>query len=107
MGGERLFKLSIFSYCNSVISTFNLNVLFHSIMGLSTLNVVHLTYSTNTSLLKILRQRVTLVFLSKFYLSGFTVHENMPPHVYITMWKYLHTAAQMFMQRKKVIYIIK
>ncbi len=52
MGGERLFKLSIFSYCNSVISTFNLNVLFHSIMGLSTLNVVHLTYSTNSSLLK-------------------------------------------------------
>ncbi len=52
MGGERLFKLSIFSYCNSVISTFNLNVLFHSIMGLSTLNVVHLTYSTNASLLK-------------------------------------------------------
>ncbi len=52
MGGEWLFKLSNFSYCNSVISTFNLNVLFHSIMGLSTLNVVHLTYSTNASLLK-------------------------------------------------------
>ncbi len=75
MGGERLFKLSIFSYCNSVISTFNLNVLFHSIMGLSTLNVVHLTYSTNASL-KILRQRVTLVFLSRFYLSGFTVYKQ-------------------------------
>ncbi len=26
--------------------------MFHSIMGLSTLNVVHLTYSTNASLLK-------------------------------------------------------
>ncbi len=25
----------------------------------------------------------------------------MPPHVYVTMWKYLHNAAQMFTQRKK------
>ncbi len=74
MGGERLFKLSIFSYCNSVISTFNLNVLFHSIMGLSTLNVVHLTYSTNASLLKNFKATGYLFFLSKFYLSGFTVY---------------------------------
>ncbi len=43
-------------------------------MGLSTLNVVHLTYSTNASLLKNLRQSVYLGFLSKFYLSGFTVY---------------------------------
>ncbi len=62
MGGECLFKLSIFSYCNSVISTFNLNVLFHSIMGLSTLNVVHLTYSTNASLLKNFKATGYLVF---------------------------------------------
>ncbi len=75
MGGERLFKLSIFSYCNSVISTFNLNVLFHSFMGLSTLNVVHLTYSTNASLLKIFKgNELPWFFLSRFYLSGFTVH---------------------------------
>ncbi len=25
---------------------------------------------------------------------------NTPPHVYVTMWKYLHNAAQMFTQRK-------
>lgn len=31
MGGEQLFKLRILSYCNSVISVLNLNVLFHSI----------------------------------------------------------------------------
>ncbi len=30
-----------------------------------------------------------------------TPHSNTPPHVYITMWKYLHNAAQMFTQRKK------
>ncbi len=30
-----------------------------------------------------------------------TAHSNTPSHVYITMWKYLRNAAQMFMQRKK------
>ncbi len=25
-----------------------------------------------------------------------TPHSNKPPHVYVTMWKYLHNAAQMF-----------
>ncbi len=30
-----------------------------------------------------------------------TSHSNTPPHVYITMRKYLHNAAQMVMQRKK------
>ncbi len=28
-------------------------------------------------------------------------HSNMPPHVYVTMWKYLRNADQMFTQRKK------
>ena len=57
-----MFTLSIFNYCNSVISTFNLNVLFDSFMGSSALNIVHFIYSTNASLLKISRQRVTLIF---------------------------------------------
>ncbi len=30
-----------------------------------------------------------------------TPHENTPPHVYVTTWKYLHNAAQMFTQIKK------
>ncbi len=30
-----------------------------------------------------------------------TAHSNKPPHVYVTMWKYLRNAAQMFTQRKK------
>ncbi len=29
-----------------------------------------------------------------------TPHSNTPPHVYITMWKYLHNATQIFTQRK-------
>ncbi len=29
-------------------------------------------------------------------------HSNTPPHVYVTMWKYLQNAAQMFTQRKKM-----
>ncbi len=28
-------------------------------------------------------------------------HSNTPPHVYVTMWKYLHNAAQMFTHAKK------
>ncbi len=31
-----------------------------------------------------------------------TPHSNTPPNVYVTMWKYLRNAAQMFMKRKKV-----
>ncbi len=31
-----------------------------------------------------------------------TAHSNTPPHVYFTMWKYFHNAAQMFTQRKKL-----
>ncbi len=81
MGEERLFKLSIFSYCNSVISTFNLNVLFHSIMGLSTLNVVHLTYSTNASLLK--------NFKATGYL-GFKVNSTYPGLQCIYIYIYLY-----------------
>ncbi len=29
-----------------------------------------------------------------------TTNSKTPPHVYITMWKYLHNAAQMFTQRR-------
>ncbi len=28
-------------------------------------------------------------------------HSNMPPHVYFTMWKYLHNAAQMFTKKRR------
>ncbi len=30
-----------------------------------------------------------------------TAHLNMPPHVYVTMWKYLQNTAQTYMQWKK------
>ncbi len=33
-----------------------------------------------------------------------TAHSNTPPCVYVKMWKYLHNAAQMFMQRKKALF---